>query len=115
MPCLLFSIQLRFLPPVFSAPLISTNSVGWIFLLLEVKKASTIEVSLLLGDCQSLLCDAFEVFQKGCLSIGLKNFLGERTTLAKLATSDFLATLWFCFCCDSDSEIIWIVLDLYLL
>lgn len=37
------------------------------FLLLEVKKASTMEVNLLLGDCQSLLCEAFEVLWKGCL------------------------------------------------
>lgn len=50
------------------------------FLLLEVQKVSTIEVSLLLGDYQSLPCEAFEVLQKGCLPTGLKNFLGERTT-----------------------------------
>lgn len=60
------------------------------FLLLGVKKASTVEVSLLLGDCQSLLCEAFEFFRKVvcCLSTGLENFLEEKTS-AKLANLRF--------------------------
>lgn len=77
-----------------------------------MKKASTIEVSLLLEDWQSLPCEAFEVLQKGCLLFAnrFEEFSRGKDNFSKIGKPQISLLLFgFVFFCGNDSEIIWIV------
>lgn len=75
-------------PCGFQCPFDSYTVCRLDFSLLEVKKARTIVVSLLLGDCQSLPLERkdFEVLQKGCLLFTnqFEEFSREKDNFSKI-------------------------------